>query len=34
MEIVVKNQYDIEEYAMQKHDKTSIVISIASCHMQ
>ena len=30
MEIVVKNQYDIEEYAMQKHDKKTVIISIAS----
>lgn len=33
MEIVVKSQHDIEAYSMEKHDETSIVISIASCHM-
>lgn len=30
MDIIVKNKKAIEEYAMQEHSKTSIVISIAS----
>lgn len=30
MDIVVKSKKDMEEYALQEHNKTSIVISIAS----
>ena len=33
MEVIVKSQYDAEAYSMEKHDETSIVISIASYYM-
>lgn len=30
MDVIVKSQHDIEEYAMEEHDKSSVIISIAS----
>lgn len=33
MEIIVKSQHDAEVYSMEEHSESSVIISIASCHM-